>query len=368
MIAPKITLGVYSDSGLNNLELSLIETDGIDIYAQLMSLLRPYPIELKDALFSFMRERDFTNTQRMKALEKQVTAFHCDCITEFITQCKRKHPHIGVIGYSGHVVYHHPQDKITIALGHAQEIANKFKIPVVTHFIQSDFKAGGCGGPLFSTFYDALTRNIQKPLCILSLGGLTTLTSIGPFGEMQAFDVGVGTALLDLWVYKKTGAEMDFNGYLADKGHIDERLLSRLLKEPYFIQIPPKTVDKGSVTKLYEQVEGSSISDGAATLTAFVAKSILKARAFLKEQPSLWILIGGGINNPVLVRMIKKELPEQVKTALDFGWEYETLNAKSYAFLAVRSLMRLPISFPQTSGVQEPVTGGTLILPQPPNN
>lgn len=362
-ITAKAALGVYSDSGLNNLEISLIETDGIDLYQRPVSLLRPYPIELKNKLFQFIVEKDFTNTERMKNLELELTDFHITGIRDFMIQNKRIHPQIDIIGYSGHVIYHTPEEKVNIALGNTQKLADTFQIPIVSHFIQSDFRAGGCGGPLFASFYNALVREIEKPIAILSLGGLTTLTFIGAFGETQAFDVGIGTTLLDYWIYKKTGAEMDFNGRLADKGKIDERLLSRLLKESYFMKRPPKTVNKNQFMDLYKQVEGSSTADGAATLTAFIAHSIKNARSFLKEQPQSWILIGGGIYNPILIRMLKKELPEPVKTALDLNWDNETLNAQSYAFLAVRSLMELPISFPQTSGVQEPVTGGILVIP-----
>lgn len=363
MITPKTALGVYSDSGLNNLEISLIETDGLDLYMQPVSLLRPYPAELKDDLYQFILDKDFANTNRMKKLSDKLTEFHVECISDFIDQNKRNYPQIDIIGYSGHTVYHNLTEHVSIALGNTQRIADIFHIPLMSRFIQSDLKAGGCGGPLFCTFYDALTRNMKKPLGILSLGGITTMTYLGPFGEMQAFDVGIGTVLLDHWVFKKTGMEMDFNGQLSERGKIDSRLLECLLKEPYLTQPPPKTVDKNQFTELYKQVIGSSTINGAATLTAFIAKSIKNARSFLIDQPQSWILIGGGINNPTLVRMIKSLVKEPIKTAIELEWDYETLNAQSYAFLAVRSLMGLPISFPETSGVQEPVTGGTLISP-----
>ena len=131
-----------------------------------------------------------------------------------------------------------------------------------------------------------------------------------------------------------------------------------------FKKIPPKTVDKNKFIELYEQVRGCSVSDGAATLTAMIAQSIHHSRQFLTLQPKQWILVGGGIYNPVLIRKIRQVLPEKVVTAKELGWENDTLNAQSYAFLSVRSLMGLPISFPQTTGVTEPVTGGRLFNPE----
>ena len=364
LIEKKTVLGVYSDSGLNAVEIALLETDGIDLYHQPVCMSRPYPMDLKDKIFRFILKADYTLTHEMKEIDSLLTNFHISVIREFCEEHKRSHPHIDIIGYSGHVVYHKPKDKISIALGNPQDIANQLNIPVVSRFIQSDLKSGGQGGPLFASYYTALTQTFKKPVGIVSLGGITTLTCIGEFGEMQAFDIGIGTRLLDHWIYKHTGAEMDFDGLYASKGTIDKRLLTRLLNEAFYKKQPPKTVDKNEFINMYEHVLGCSLADGATTLTALIAHSIKNAQSFLSIQPKEWILIGGGIYNPVLVRMIKSILKEPVKTGSECGWCNTTLNAQSYAFLSVRSLMKLPVSFPQTTGVLEPTTGGKIFYSQ----
>lgn len=363
MIEPKKVLGVYSDTGLNSVELSLIKTDGVDVFEEPISLTRPYPHNLKDKILKFIKKHDFTNTHEMQNLSEELTTFHIETIKEFIEKNKRNHPKIDLIGYSGHVVYHQPTEKINITIGNMQKIADTFQIPLRARFIQTDFQAGGCGGPLFASYYDALTRNCEKPIGIISLGGIVTMTYIGPFGELQAFDTGIGTALLDHWVYKKTGEQMDYNGKLGQSGTIDQNLLKRLLKEKYLQKKPPKTVTKESFIDLFEQVEGSSTNNGATTITAFIAHSINNARKFLNNQPKSWILIGGGVYNPTLIHMIKNLFKEPVLTTIDMNWQTDTLNAQCYAFLATRSEFGLPISFPQTSGTIEPVTGGTLFIP-----
>lgn len=363
LIEKKTVLGVYSDSGLNAVELALLETDGIDVYHQPVCMSRPYPIDLKDKIFRFILKGDYTQTYEMKEIDSFLTDFHISVIREFYEEHKRKYPDIDAIGYSGHVVYHKPKDKISISLGSSDKIAKEFNTPVVSRFIQSDLKSGGQGGPLFASYYTALTQKFKKPIGIVSLGGITTLTCIGEFGEMQAFDIGIGTRLLDYWIYKHTGSEMDFDGLYASKGTVDKRLLSRLLNEKFYLQHPPKTVDKNEFIDMYEQVLGCSLPNGAATLTALIAHSIKKAQTFLSVQPQEWILIGGGIYNPVLVRMIKSILTEPVRTGVECGFQNTTLNAQSYAFLSVRSLMKLPISFPHTTGVSEPTTGGKIFYP-----
>ncbi len=360
LIEQKTALGVYSDTGLNAVELVLVQTDGIDLYGKPISMVRPYPAALRERMYRFILKEDYTQTEEMLNLDKEITDFHINVIQEFYEANKREYPKIDIIGYSGHIVYHQPQDKICITLGRADRIADTIKIPVAARFIQSDLKSGGQGGPLFASFYNALAAKQEKPIGILSLGGIVTVTCMGAVGELQAFDVGIGTALLDYWIYRHTGAEMDFDGLVAAKGQVDERLLNRLLREKFYQKEPPKTADKNEFIDMYEQVRGCSTADGAATLTAMVAHSIKEAQKFLTLHPKEWILIGGGIYNPVLVRMIKSVLKEPVKTGLECGYDNDTLNAQAYAFLSVRSLAGLPISFPQTTGVFEPTTGGKI--------
>lgn len=364
IIEKKTAVGIYSDSGLNSVEISLLQTDGLDLFGEKPDLIRPYPQKLREKIFAFILKRDYTRTREMMEIDQALTDFHSSVYKEFREQTERSYPHIDVIGYSGHVVYHCPTEKISIALGNPQTLADKVKTPVVSRFIQSDLKQGGSGGPLFTSYYAALAQKEEKPVGILSIGGIMTLTIIGSLGELQAFDVGIGTALLDYWINRRTGAEMDFDGQWASKGKIDERLVMHLLKKKYYAVPPPKTVDKNDFIQLYSQIEGCSVADGAATLTAVIARSILNARTYLTLQPVHWILVGGGTYNPVLVRQIKSLLPEKTVLGKELKWQNDTLNAQSYAFLSVRSLAGLPISFEQTTGVNMPTTGGRLFLPE----
>ncbi len=363
MISEKTILGVYSDSSLNSVELSLIQTDGVDLYQEPISLTRPYDASVKEDIYQLMLKGDFSETKELMNISQKLTQFHKEVIKEFIDIHKRKHPKIDYISYSGHTIYQNPDEKINITLGNFEDLAQTFNIPVIGKFLQSDMRSGGRGGPIFGSFYDALTRKEDKPLAILSLGGILTMTYIGPFGELQAFDCSIGTVLLDHWVYKKIGAEMDYNGKFAKLGQIDTALLSRLLKDKYILKTPPKTVKRDNFMDLYKHVEGSSLENGAATLTAFIAHALKKSASYLHNQPKQWILIGGGIYNPTLVQMIKKTFQEPIKTAIELNWQNDTLNAQAYAFLAARCVMGLPISYPETTGSYEAVTGGQIFTP-----
>jgi anhydro-N-acetylmuramic acid kinase len=62
------------------------------------------------------------------------------------------------------------------------------------------------------------------------------------------------------------------------------------------------------------------------------------------------------------MRMLAERLsPAPVGTAGDVGWSAEALEAQAFAFLAVRTVKGLPITFPSTTGVAQPLTGGVLV-------
>ncbi len=363
MIEKKIVLGVYSDSSLNNVELSLVETDGVDLFGAPISLIRPYDKDIKDAIYKLMLKGDFSDTKSMTEISQKLTAFHEELIEEFISLHKRKYPKIDLIGYSGHTVYQNPDEKVNITLGNFEKISTRFSIPVVGRFLNSDLNAGGRGGPIFASFYDALTRKEKKPLCVVSLGGIITMTNINPFGQLEAFDASIGLVLLDHWIFQKTGTEMDYNGKYAKQGSVDTALLNRLLKDKYLLKTPPKTVRREGFMELYKHIEGCSLETGAATISRFIAKTILKSASYFKEAPIQYLLIGGGIYNPTLLQMIKEEIKAPLQTALDLGLDNDTLNAMGYAFLAARSVTGLPITFPETTGAYEAVTGGKTFFP-----
>jgi len=44
----------------------------------------------------------------------------------------------------------------------------------------------------------------------------------------------------------------------------------------------------------------------------------------------------------------------------DIGWRGDAIEAECFAFLAVRVLRELPLSFPSTTGVSAPCIGGQL--------
>ena len=358
VLEPKVALGLYSDLSAVYINACLIQTDGLDILGEPISLTRPYSPALKEKLLALKYPDDVANADFMTGLNNDLVSEHSAVAEELLSQVSRHIPKVDVVGYSGHLVHLGISDRQAVLWGSGTDLAKRLKIPVVNRFIQTDLQAGGVGHPILSTFWDAVTRTRKKPLAIIGLSGITSLTYIGELGEQYAFDVGVGCLLLDRWLQRHADIEMDFDGTWAEKGQVDNRLLSYLLKTPYLTQKPPKALDRNDFNSLLDQVEGSTPADGAATLTAFIVESILAARQFLPKPPVEWILTGGGALNPAIVLRLKKMLGGRVSTISEINMPHYNLNAAGYAFLAVRSMMGLPITFPTTTGVPEPISGG----------
>jgi len=195
-------------------------------------------------------------------------------------------------------------------------------------------------------------------LAVLNLGGVANVTFIGSDGGLIAFDTGPGNALIDDWMLAETGRRYDENGALAASGRIDETILMAMLSNPWFDAPPPKSLDRNDFT--IQPARGLSAADGAAVLTAFTAISVSYGLKLLPERPKRLIVAGGGRHNRALMKMLGEACgltPEPIET---IGWNGDATEAEGFAYMAVRTMEGLPISFPGTTGVPAPQVGGVL--------
>ena len=359
---PLTTLGLYSDTSVSCTQVALMQTDSIDIFDNTYHLTRPYPEDLREAIHALSGQEDPTKIPSFQQVEQQITQHHIAAIQSLLDILPTDQRKIDVIGYGGHTLFHQAKNKFSLQIGDTEQILQTFHIPVIDRFYQTDLAAGGQGEPIFPVFFEALARPLAKPLMIVSIGGLASLTYIGENGELRAFQTGPGNMLLDKWMRKRMGADMDFDGLWAAKGTIEDKVLQKMLQTQSFHEPPPKAFDKSDFDALLDDVESLSVADGAATLTALTAQSVIEqARAFMPSLPPLWIITGGGAFNPSIVKTFKLLLPDvNIQTADQVGWDIAYLEAQGLAFLAARSLFHLPISLPQTTGVEVPTSGGVL--------
>ncbi len=358
----KIVLGLYSDPSAFAVEIAVLRTDGLDIEDVIKTTYAPYPHELRERLIQYQVNKQLDMTL-FNELNREVTAFFIQSAKEVADEQHALGNEIQLLGLSGYSALHDPTQKLHMNFGDAKTIAKALRFPVVHHFVKEDMFAGGCGSPLLASFWATLCKDMKKPLAVVGLGAVTHLVYIGNEGQLAGFDVSAGMSLIDRWVQKETDEEMDYDGILAAKGTAEPRVLKTLLKAPFMVKEPPKSARKQDFSHLMEHIEGLSPADGAATLTTFAAEAIIAAQRFLPEKPVQWLFIGGGTHNPTLMLQLAQKLPNVVaaKEVLPYT---ESLNAMGFAFIAVRHLMGLPISFPTTTGVSEPLSVGRITYPE----
>jgi anhydro-N-acetylmuramic acid kinase len=227
----------------------------------------------------------------------------------------------------------------------------------VTHFRQNDIQHGGQGAPFVPAYHRALIRAyaVEEPVAVVNIGGVSNVTLVD--GDLlHACDCGPGNALIDDWVSAHCGVPYDDGGKIAASGHIDPDALSALLSDDYFRRAGPKSLDRNAFSA--KPVEALSPQDGAATLAAFTAAAITSEAERLPRTPREWIVVGGGRRNAYLISELRRRLGAPVRIAEDLGWAGEAVEAQAFGYLAVRSLLNLPLSWPGTTGVSQPVSGG----------
>ena len=350
----RLALGLMSGTSLDGIDAALLWTDGVGIEKTGPSATFPYDPSLRDGLRGILGGQG-----PVEAVERALTEAHATAVDRFLSDAGLSKDVIDVIGFHGHTILHRPNEGRTWQIGDGPLLAALCGIDVICDMRSSDVANGGQGAPIVPLYHQALSWDLEKPVCILNIGGVANLTWIGA-GEddLIAFDTGPGGALLDDWTEATTGKNFDEGGALARAGTADQAALKALLSNAYFDAAPPKSLDR--IDFDLAGLSGLSPADGAATLTWFTCAAVARAERHLPEPPSRWLVTGGGRHNPVMMERLNKVLTGPVEPVEAVGWDGDALEAQAFAHLAVRSLDGLPLTIPSTTGVSNPVTGGRL--------
>jgi anhydro-N-acetylmuramic acid kinase len=379
-------IGLMSGTSLDGIDIALIETDGAQYVWRGPSATIAYEPEFRMKLVEALKDaKAITDRDErpgcLRDVEQALTERHADAVTRFMGQNSLQPSAIDCIGFHGQTVLHKQLTKfdstwnnaifapsvtttpryhqLTVQLGDGRALARATGIDVVYDLRAADCEAGGQGAPLVSVYHRALVAKLpQRPVAVLNIGGVANVTYIGRDGNLIAFDTGPGNALLDDWILKHTGKTRDEDGRIGAMGQVSEDTLRFYLNHSYFGSPPPKSLDRQDF--VMDLVDGLPLADGAATLTAFTAQSIARAREHFPEEPLLWIVCGGGRRNKTLMSMLAARVENAVVPAEAVGLDGDAVEAEAWAYLAVRSLLKLPITFPGTTGVDQPMTGGIL--------
>jgi anhydro-N-acetylmuramic acid kinase len=360
-------IGLMSGTSMDGIDVALIDTDGENAVQRGPARTFAYDGELRAALVRAIEAARGLSDRNARPgclgeVERGLTERHAEAVAQFLREHGLDPAAIGVIGFHGHTVLHAPERRLTVQIGDGARLARLTGLDVVYDLRAADCAAGGQGAPLAPVYHRALAAKLpERPVVVLNIGGVANATWIGRDGALIAFDTGPGNALLDDWIMRHTGASLDADGRAAAAGRIDEDALTALLTHDYFGRLPPKSLDRNAFSSA--PVEGLSLEDGAATLTAFAAASIARACDHFPEQPLMWVVSGGGRRNKTLMAMIAERVEAAVAPAEAAGMDGDAMEAEAWAYLAVRSLKGLPITFPGTTGAPRPMTGGVRAAP-----
>lgn len=351
-----------------NVDVAMVKTDGETIDAFGPYELMPYPVDVRDLLFRTFetaREWRFQGPEPtiFREAETVLTEAQAQATNLFLTRYGYQASDIAAVGFHGQTVLHiapqHGKRGHTRQLGDGQRMAEIVGANVVYDFRSADVSAGGQGAPLSAIYHKALLARIgaHADTAILNLGGVANISWCD--GErLIAFDTGPANAPVNDWIRQHNGADMDEDGRIAAGGRVDERRLRELLEHPYLMAPYPKSLDRFDFPAA--MADGKDLADGAALLTAFSAAAVGKALDLLPRRPERLVVCGGGRKNPAMMRELVKRSGADAVPAEEVGLRGDAIEAECFAYLAVRSMRGLPLSFPLTTGVREPMKGGVL--------
>ncbi len=380
-IRHKVAIGLMSGTSADGVDAALIETDGERVFATGPYEFVEYSTDERALILSMMQKALAANSKAARdalgaELSPLITERHAVAVERLMTKAGLQAGEVDVVGFHGQTLIHAPLNHApemneadgvagevegyTLQAGDGEALAKKLSIPVVYDFRSHDVTNGGQGAPLVPVYHQALVRasKLDLPVAVVNIGGVSNVSYVGKENALMAFDTGPGNVLIDEWIAKKTGARMDEGGALAADGVIDMAVVDGLLKNEYFNIAPPKSLDRYHFSSA--AIETFSVQDGAATLVEFTVRSIAAASRFMDEAPKCWVIVGGGGRNDYLMQRLRDVIEAPVLNALDLDWEGGYVEAEAFGFLAVRHLYGLPLTYPLTTGVSQPLMGGKL--------
>jgi anhydro-N-acetylmuramic acid kinase len=354
-------LGLMSGTSGDGVDSSVIQSNGKDKFLVKSNNYDPYPTNLSEEIHKIKEKiqssKDLIKfSDQIKAAEVKITTFHTNVVKKWV-----KLANIDIIGFHGQTIFHNSDEKISKQLGLGEKLSNLTKKTVVYDFRQNDLKNGGEGAPLTPIYHKLLVKlfkdekKLELPTTILNIGGISNLTSVNEKYEMISMDIGPGNCLIDKWIRLNSKRKYDENGDIASSGKVDKFILEQTLDNFYYnSSSKKKSLDTNDFDISF--VRGLSLENGAATLTEITAEILSK-----KLIDNEIYICGGGRKNKFLISLIKEKVKCKIKEIDHLGIDGDFIESQAFGYLAIRSLLGLPISFPETTGCKNPSIGGVIV-------
>ncbi|MFT5508496.1 MAG: anhydro-N-acetylmuramic acid kinase [Hyphomicrobiaceae bacterium] len=359
-------IGLMSGTSMDGVDMALIATDGRNVIERQafasVSYDEIFRERLRQALADavVMKSRD-ERPGCLADVEQELTEHNATAVLGFLRDLRLSAADIDLISFHGQTVLHRPEQRLTVQIGCGPQLAALVGTDVIYDLRATDVAAGGQGAPLAPAYHRAMAAKLDSgPIAVLNIGGVANVTFIDSDGGLTAFDTGPGNALLDDFVFARTGDGCDENGCYSGAGTVNDAVLAELMGDAYFTAPPPKSLDRNHFAA--GRLSTLVLEDGAATLAAFTVEAVAVSAQHAAEKPRRWMVCGGGRHNPTIMAGLGKRLGADVLTAEAAGFDGDAVEAEAWAYLGVRSKLGLPITFPGTTGVPQAMTGGKLVV------
>ncbi len=365
-------LGLMSGTSGDGVDASIINSDGEGHYKVLINKYFQYSDGISQNIFRLKRNINKIDDVKkfsveIDELERKITLFHSNVVSNFT---KNEEFKIDLIGFHGQTILHSPKNRYSKQLGDGNLLSQLSKKKVIYNFRQNDLLNGGDGAPLSPIFHQIIVKEkkIDLPVCILNIGGISNLTLIKDLKEENLIsrDIGPGNCLIDEWIRRNKKGNYDIDGEFANCGKTNKLILNQALED--FENIPIKNINSFDVNDFeINFLRGLDLEDGASTITDFtssiIANKLLEVTSKYNQKISKVILCGGGRKNKILIERIRRDTHNKFifETTDDYGVDGDFVESQAFAYLAIRSFLKLPITFPNTTGCELPSTGGILI-------
>ncbi len=240
------------------------------------------------------------------------------------------------------------------------------KVNVVFNFRDDDINSGGQGAPIAPIYHKLIIEQLsfKLPCCVINIGGISNI-SYWDGVNLIGFDTGTGNCLLDKFMQEKLNLPYDENGYLASTGKSDQEFIDTFLNDFYFKKKYPKSLDKLAFNNYYNLLLEKNLKyvDILSTLSTITAKSIIKGIEILPVLPKAILVIGGGMYNKSIIKPLKEKYNKKLFLGYNTNIPGEMIEAELMGFLAARSLYKLPITYPLTTGIKRAKTAGKVYIP-----
>jgi len=361
-------IGLMSGTSSDGIDASITRSDGEEKLDLVGDFFFPYEEKIRAKIRKLKDKIDKVSDleahlTEIDFLEKEITLLHVRVVKIIIKKLKIKKSEINLIGLHGHTIFHSYQNKKTKQLGDGKTLSRLTGLNVIYNFRENDLKNGGQGAPLVPIYHKLLQKKLKLkvPVVFINIGGISNLTYLNKNDEIISFDSGPGNFLIDKFLQLKSNNKIQFDkdGAIASKGSVDRNILDNYLSDPYYDSIPPKSLDVNDFN--LNSLRGLSVENSIATLSDLTALTIVNALNFFTTMPHKIILCGGGRKNKYIFDRVKKISNIKTLSIDEYKINGDFIESQAFAYLAIRSFLKKPITFPKTTGVTKPAIGGKLI-------